>query len=257
MDPIRDYTKEKVIYVSRGDWGEEPSTIVWKGLSPGMVPVAIKRTKDRSGYRRERDALGRLTGYPNIVQMVDSFHEDPWYYMITTYEGEKDLPHCKDSLGLPDMLQRMSKISYALDHTHKCGIVHADVNPVNIRINGSTTTLIDFDLARGLYMPILTIGLEKPLYYWSARDRNSIITLAMPRLDIHSVGATIDNFAGDLLYGECWHGFLHSHSKEPRGADAEKLSRLLHRIMEETKTASDLAHLLEDSSGNPAFTRLS
>jgi ATP/maltotriose-dependent transcriptional regulator MalT len=122
-------------------------TVAVKVLSAGLDPDNVDR------FMREQRAMGRLSGHPHIVQILE---------VGTTASGRPFIVmpyHAKDSLeavirkhGPFDWREALSigvKLAGALDAAHQVGTLHRDVKPANILLTDyGEPQLTDFGIAR-------------------------------------------------------------------------------------------------------------
>jgi len=129
-------------------------------LHPGR-PVAVKLqppeppTGDgRAPFHREAAALGRLR-HPHVVALIDFLIEggrEP-YLVLEWLAGSplQGLIARTGPLPLWRGLPILEAVAAALDHAHERGVVHRDVKPANVILDGDPAvriTLIDFGLAQ-------------------------------------------------------------------------------------------------------------
>src|SRR3954451_3369921 len=122
-------------------------TIAVKVLTSDLDPDNLDR------FMREQRAMGRLSGHPQIVQILE---------VGTTASGRPFIVmpyHAKDSLealirrhGPLDWRETLSigvKLAGALDAAHRVGTLHRDVKPGNILLTDyGEPQLTDFGIAR-------------------------------------------------------------------------------------------------------------
>jgi serine/threonine-protein kinase len=119
--------------------------VALKVLSPTLaeVPGFTER------FQREAWAVGRLS-HPNILPIYDSGVEDNYNYIVMRYvPNSTTLSHLmKQHTPLNQMLEYIIQIVDALSYTHEQGIIHRDVKPSNILIDGRWALLSDFGLLK-------------------------------------------------------------------------------------------------------------
>jgi tetratricopeptide (TPR) repeat protein len=107
----------------------------------------------RERFRREIEALKRLD-HSNIVQVHESSSEGELdYYTMDVIDGGRSLTKAiaEESWGLLAGVQLLTEIAFALDYAHGQGVIHRDVKPSNIVVDGSGKAwLVDFGLVRDL-----------------------------------------------------------------------------------------------------------
>ena len=142
-----------------------------------LEQTADLRTLQR--FDRERAALGRLSGHPHIVSVYDGGIIDGQAYLVMEFMSRGSLGdrlQQRGPLGVPDVLRFGVQTASALASAHAFGVVHRDVKPENVLLDGfDNAQLADFGIAR--------LG-----------DRTATVTSA--------VTATIEHAAPELLDGQ-------------------------------------------------------
>jgi len=94
--------------------------------------------------------IARLLEHPRIVKV----HEHGEYWMTMQYIDGGNITRLRT---LDSRLEALAQIADALDHAHRCGVVHTDVKPTNILVHQdfsrgdhSGAVLIDFGVAHVL-----------------------------------------------------------------------------------------------------------
>ncbi|MFE5703281.1 protein kinase [Rhodococcus koreensis] len=107
---------------------------------------------NRARFLREQRAAGRLTGLPNIVNVLQvgvTEHDRP--YIVTPFYAQDSLDariRRHGPLGLEDTLRIGVKIAGAVAAAHGLGILHRDVKPANILLTDyGEPALTDFGIA--------------------------------------------------------------------------------------------------------------
>ncbi|MCU1643015.1 MAG: putative serine/threonine protein kinase [Nocardia sp.] len=109
--------------------------------------------EDRERFIREGRAMGRLSGHPNIVQVlqIGTTALNRPYIVMPFYERRSlaDLVGRDGPLPWPEVRAIGIKIAGALESAHRSGIVHRDVKPANILLSDyDEPQLTDFGIAR-------------------------------------------------------------------------------------------------------------
>ncbi|AWK76672.1 protein kinase (plasmid) [Rhodococcus oxybenzonivorans] len=145
---------EDAVEIGRGGFG-----IVYRCTQASLErTVAVKvltadlDQENRERFMREQRAAGRLTGHPNIVNIL---HADvtangrPFIVMPYCARGSVDARIRRHGpLPLPDVLRLGVKMAGALEAAHKVGILHRDIKPANILLTDyGEPALTDFGIA--------------------------------------------------------------------------------------------------------------
>ena len=104
-------------------------------------------------FRREARAVATLS-HPNIVAVIDrGEHEGRQFIVFEYVDGEnlKRLLERKGPLPVARALELVIQIAKALSFAHGQGLVHRDVKPQNVLLNGDGAAKVtDFGIARSL-----------------------------------------------------------------------------------------------------------
>jgi tRNA A-37 threonylcarbamoyl transferase component Bud32 len=110
-------------------------------------------------FRREARAVAQLS-HSHVVGVIDAGEDDGRPYIVLEYvEGEtlKERIRRQGSLPIPEAVAYAIEIARALAAAHNCHIVHRDVKPQNVLIDGEGTAKVtDFGIARTLDEEALT-----------------------------------------------------------------------------------------------------
>ncbi|AHK35077.1 Serine/threonine-protein kinase pknK [Rhodococcus opacus PD630] len=140
--------------IGRGGFG-----VVYRCTQPALDrTVAVKvltndlAEENRERFFREQRAMGRLTGHPNIVNVLQVGVTDsgqPFIVMPYHRQGSLDERIRRHGpLGVDDVLQLGVKLAGALEAAHGEDIVHRDIKPANILLTDyGEPALTDFGIA--------------------------------------------------------------------------------------------------------------
>lgn len=119
------------------------------------VKVPDLDASDRDGaarWTREIGAVARLR-HPNIVPLIDSGTTagGTAYFLMPLAEGETLKARLeRGSLPIPEAVRYAREAAEALACAHAEGLIHRDVKPENILLEGGHAVLADFGLARSI-----------------------------------------------------------------------------------------------------------
>ena len=147
--------------IGRGGFG-----IVYRCRQPSLDrTVAVKvLTTDLDGdnldrFLREQRAMGRLSGHPNIVNVLQvGVTATGRPYLVMQYHPQDSLDariRGSGPLSLGEALRIGVKLAGAIETAHRAGILHRDIKPANImvcRLGGErdVVKLLDFGLVKEL-----------------------------------------------------------------------------------------------------------
>jgi eukaryotic-like serine/threonine-protein kinase len=104
-------------------------------------------------FKREARLVAQLQ-HPNIVTVIDRGEEDGRQYIVFEYiDGEnlKEFVVRKGRLEVREALEVALEVARALAFAHAAGLVHRDVKPQNVLLNGDGRAKVtDFGIARSL-----------------------------------------------------------------------------------------------------------
>jgi len=167
-------------------------------------PVAVKLLKPGyaetdigARFRREGRTAASLS-HPNIVQVYDAgegkFEGRAASYIVMEYVSGGDLKDLIDRRGALSGgdLSKLSEAAAGLAHAHERGVIHRDIKPHNILLDGhGRPKLTDFGVARALDASQATRTgsyLGTALYSPPEQLRGDGVT---PKSDVYSLGVTL------------------------------------------------------------------
>ncbi len=187
---------ELVRALGRGGMGA-----VWLARQRSLGRMVAVKLLDRAAaegpavrLRLQREAeLTALLDHPNIVPVYAVGEVDGVPFLAMKFLSGPGL----DALPRPQSPERVANIgaalARALDAAHLQGIVHRDVKPANVLLDGETPVLVDFGLARGQSDPTLTQEgkVAGTLRYMAPERLDAQAPIADPRVDVYGLGATL------------------------------------------------------------------
>ena len=142
-----------VVYLARDDELERPVAI--KVLAGHLADEPVFRDR----FIREARLAAGLS-HPNVVQIYDAGEDDGNPYIVMEYVDGRSLA---DELDLDERLDPARvvdlgvQVCAGLEHAHATGLVHRDIKPGNLLLNGGGTVKIaDFGIARAAETTRLT-----------------------------------------------------------------------------------------------------
>jgi len=209
--------------------GKGAMGIVYKALDPDIErEVAIKaihfdtirETAEREErikrFMQEGRAAGRLN-HPNIVTIYDVDREGDLSYIVMQYIQGQTLQKALDSgrtFSVEEVGRLMLPLLRAVDYAHQNGVVHRDIKPGNVLIDGDGIPhLADFGVARTAASTLTAAGiaLGTPGYICPEQLRGQAVDA---RSDVFSLGV--------LLY-------VLLTGREPFAA--KKMATVMHKIV--------------------------
>ncbi|MEE8060927.1 MAG: serine/threonine-protein kinase, partial [Gemmatimonadales bacterium] len=103
-------------------------------------------------FLREIEIASKLHN-PHILPLYDSGHVDGLvYYMMPYVEGEslREKLNREKQLRIDDALAITRDVAAGLSYAHSLGLVHRDIKPDNILLQGTQAVVTDFGIARAV-----------------------------------------------------------------------------------------------------------
>jgi serine/threonine protein kinase len=235
--------------IGRGRMG-----VVFEGVADGGEPVAVKvvtteLSQDEVFVRRfQREvAAAQKISHPNVVPVLDAGEEGGLPYLVQALIAGGSLHDrlVKDgALDLATTIRMLRGPAEGIDALHASGLVHRDIKPGNILLDGETAYVTDFGLAKDSQASNLT----RP-----GQALGSLDYMAPEQIRGEDVSAATDIYALGCMIHECLTGtppfggrpsmrvlFAHLQEDPPDLSDAKiapAVAKAINRAME--KEAED------------------
>jgi predicted Ser/Thr protein kinase len=167
--------------------------VALKVLNRGGLEVPATRMR----LKREAE-LTALLDHPNIVPIYAVGEVDGVPFLAMKRLSGPSLADVARPLE-PERVGRIGRdLARALDAAHTLGIVHRDVKPANVLLDGATPVLVDFGLARGQSDPTLTQEgkVAGTLRYMAPERLDAKNDVVDPRIDVYGLGALLYELLG-------------------------------------------------------------
>ncbi|MEY2846938.1 MAG: hypothetical protein RL076_2484 [Chloroflexota bacterium] len=204
-------------YVLERQIGRGATARVWLGRHRSLThrQFAIKMSQtllDHETQMLQREALmmSRLA-HPAIPRIYDHGIMPTFHYIVMDFAPGVSLRHLLKvhrTLPIEHVLPIAQQIAAVIDYIHMHGIIHRDINPNNILIDGSDNTtqiaLIDFGIALDTQQPsspspVNELGTKPYMSPEQRADANDVLHLS----DIFSFGVILfEMLAGNLPWDD-------------------------------------------------------
>jgi serine/threonine-protein kinase len=172
-------------------------------------------------FKREARSVAQLQ-HPNIVTVIDRGEEDGRQYIVFEFiDGEnlKELVTRKGRLDVEETLATGIEIARALAFAHSQGLVHRDVKPQNVLLNGDGRAKVtDFGIARSIDVDtgVTQTGTILGTSNYLAPEQASGQPVDA-QTDVYSLGVVLyELLAGDVPFqGESFVAVAMKHVHEP------------------------------------------
>ena len=118
------------------------------------IKIIAPELAEASGFRERFNREARIAAalqHPNIVTVYDAGEEDGLLYLAMQYIEGSDLSTVLRGQGRLRPYRALDvcrQVAAALDAAHAQGLIHRDVKPANVLIEGRTAFLTDFGLTK-------------------------------------------------------------------------------------------------------------
>ncbi|MCB9762010.1 MAG: protein kinase [Alphaproteobacteria bacterium] len=191
-------------YALRGQIGRGGMGLVYRAWDPELGrEVALKllfsgQVSDRAQKRRflrEARAVARLR-HPHIVEVYDiGEHQGNVFYAMRLIEGENLAQRLmRGPLTEREATRLALQLARALAHAHAHGLVHRDVKPSNVLLDGGDAVLVDFGLVKDHDESVVLTqdgrAMGTPAYMSPEQARGELSAIG-PASDQYGLGAVL------------------------------------------------------------------
>lgn len=166
-------------------------------VSLGSTGNAEMMRQYMSKFMKEAKTIARLN-HPNIISIFDVFEENNTAYYVMEYIPGSSLGEWVRKSGpLPEdrALSAIRQIGAALSYAHGHRVMHLDVKPSNIMMDGDRAVLIDFGLSKqyaetGEQTSSTPVGISHGYAPLEQYQEGGVKEFS-PATDVYSMGATL------------------------------------------------------------------
>jgi len=159
-------------------------------------------------FLREIHVAAALS-HPNILPLYDSGDSgDLFYYVMPFVEGESLAGRLRREgpLAIEDAVAIARQVALALAYAHEHGIVHRDIKPDNILLEGDRALVADFGIAHAIsetpQEKLTTTGLIVGTPTYMSPEQIGAVRQIDGRSDIYSLGCVVyEMLVGEPPYG--------------------------------------------------------
>ena len=189
-----------------------------------VLPPDLAAGVNRERFQREIHLAAQLQ-HPHIVPLLTAGEEGRLLWYVMPYIDGESLRAAIDRRGrLPvrDVLRILTDVTEALAFAHGKGVIHRDIKPGNVLMQGTHALVTDFGVAKALSAALprgsgTTSGMAIGTPSYMAPEQLAADPSADHRADIYAVGL----LAYELLSGQAPFGGL-----SPRETMASQLTRM-------------------------------
>ncbi|MFN0103306.1 MAG: protein kinase domain-containing protein [Bryobacteraceae bacterium] len=176
-----------LVYLAERIDGEVRQQVAVKVLQGSLDSAAA-----RQRFLQERQILANLA-HPNIARLIDAGHRaDGHPYLVMEYIEGRSIDEHSRTLSAREKVSLMVTVCEAIASAHQKLVVHRDIKPGNILVDGNgNPRVLDFGIAKLMDPSDTTVTIERrltPEYASPEQRAGEAVTTAT---DIYSLGAVL------------------------------------------------------------------
>lgn len=179
------------VWLAERNDGLYDQKVAVKFIRPGLVNLA------GAAFRAERQILARLE-HPNIARLIDGgVTADGTPYLVMEYVDGVPIDEAVQALGLNERIRIFVKAADAVQFAHSRLVVHADLKPSNIFVDGQARVkLLDFGIARLIEEETDTTGIALPMTAAFASPQRLVGQAPTTGDDLFALGCILAELTG-------------------------------------------------------------
>src|ERR671916_54321 len=196
------------------------------------IKIIAPELAETEGFHERFNREARMAAalqHPNIVTVYDAGEEDGLVYLAMQYIEGSDLATVLRTQGRLRPYRALDvcrQVAAALDAAHARGLIHRDVKPANVLIEGRTAFLTDFGLTKrldGTHTQLTRVGDVVGTIHYVAPEQIEGNPVSA-RSDVYSLGCLLFHcLTGQVpFFRDTDVGVIYAHLSE----DAPRLSEL-------------------------------